>query len=133
MIGDWWTLLLVRDALRGTRRFGDFQESLGLATNILTTRLRKMVEDGIFETRPAPDRPDRSEYHLTEKGRRLQTVLVSLRQWGEDNLYDDGEAMTALVEKANGEPIRRLRVAAADGRTLGPEDVEIRIGSKQAG
>ncbi len=132
MLGDWWTLLLVRDALRGSRRFSEFQESLGLATNILTTRLRKMVEDGILDTRPAPNRADRSEYHLTEKGRRLQVVLLSLRQWGEENLFAEGEPMAALVEKATGEPVRRLGVAARDGRPLAPEDVEIQIGTKQA-
>lgn len=130
MIGDWWTLLLVRDALRGARRFSEFQDSLGLAPNILTTRLRKMVQDGILETRPSPERSDRCEYHLTTKGKQLQVVLVALRQWGEDHLYQQGEAMTALVDRTQGEPVRRLGVVSASGKPLRPEEVEIRVGSK---
>ena len=132
MIGDWWTLLLVRDALRGARRFSEFQESLGLAPNILTARLRKMVEDGILETRPSPERSDRCEYHLTAKGQQLQVVLVALRQWGEDHLYQPGEAMTAMVDTTHGEPVRRLGVVSASGQALRPDEVEIRVGSKVA-
>jgi DNA-binding HxlR family transcriptional regulator len=133
MIGDWWTLLLVRDALRGARRFSEFQEKLGLAPNILTARLRKMVADGILETKPSPERSDRCEYHLTEKGKRLQVVLVALRQWGEDNLFEAGEAMTALVDKAHGKPVQRLGVIAASGQALRPEEIEVRIGTKDGG
>ncbi|MFC3231361.1 winged helix-turn-helix transcriptional regulator [Marinibaculum pumilum] len=127
-IGDWWTLLIVREALRGARRFGEFEQRLGLAKNILAARLRKMVADGILERRPAPERADRSEYHLTEKGRRLQVVLLSLRQWGEDHLYAPGEEITLMVDEEAGAPLRRLRVQAEDGRLLGPGEVRLRSG-----
>ncbi len=126
VIGDWWTLLIVRDAFNGARRFGDFQKNLGLAKNILSTRLRKMVEDGIMETRPTADGGAHHEYHLTEKGQRLRLVLVALRQWGEDNLFTAGEAKTVMVEKETGRPIGRLRLTAQDGRPLGYSDVVVR-------
>jgi DNA-binding HxlR family transcriptional regulator len=122
-IGDWWTLLIIRDAFRGARRFTEFQKSLGLAKNILAQRLRQLIENGVIELRPAADSIAYSEYHLTEKGRRLRLVLVALRQWGEDNLFAAHEEMTIMVEKATGKPIGRLKLIAPDGRPLAPEDV----------
>ncbi len=91
-IGDWWTLLIVREAFHGARRFGEFQKGLGLAKNILSSRLRKMVADGILELRPAAGGGAHHEYHLTEKGIRLRVVLVALRQWGEDHLSSRASA-----------------------------------------
>jgi DNA-binding HxlR family transcriptional regulator len=122
-IGDWWTLLIIRDAFHGARRFSEFQKGLGLAKNILAQRLRHLIESGIMELRPAADGSAYSEYHLTEKGRRLRLVLVALRQWGEDNLFAADEEMTIVVEKATGKPIGRLKLIALDGRALAPEDV----------
>jgi DNA-binding HxlR family transcriptional regulator len=127
-IGDWWTLLIVRDAFHGARRFGEFQRGIGLAKNVLSARLRKMVADGILEMRPAADGGAHNEYHLTEKGLGLRVILIALRQWGEDNLFDDGEAMTVMVDKVKGEPIGRLRLTARDGRVISPLDVEIKQG-----
>lgn len=92
VIGDWWSLLIVREALTGTCRFSDFQQHLGLAKNILSTRLRKLVAQGVLETRPSADRSDHHEYHLTEKGRRLQPVLLALWTWGKENLFQQDEA-----------------------------------------
>jgi DNA-binding HxlR family transcriptional regulator len=127
-IGDWWTLLIVRDAFNGACRFGEFQRGLGLAKNILTTRLRKMVADGILEIRPATDGGAHNEYHLTKKGLGLRVILVALRQWGEDNLYDDKEPMTVLVDKVDSKPIGRLRLTAQDGRVIDPLDLKIKKG-----
>jgi DNA-binding HxlR family transcriptional regulator len=127
-IGDWWTLLIVREAFHGRRRFGEFQKSLGLAKNILSTRLRKMVADGILELRPAADGGAHKEYHLTAKGLRLRLVLVALRQWGEDHLFEPGELMTVMVDKQSGRPIGRLRLTTRDGKALEPTDVLIKDG-----
>src|ERR1700759_3284399 len=82
-IGDWWSLLIVRDAFDGLSRFGEFQKNLGLAKNILSVRLRNLVDHGILDTVPAADGSLYQEYVLTEKGRGLFTLLVALRQWGE--------------------------------------------------
>ena len=126
-IGDWWTLLLVRDALRGARRFSDFQQSLGLAKNVLSTRLRKLVDDGIMRLEPSRLRPDRNEYHLTDKGRRLLVVILALRQWGQEQLFQDGEEMSEMIDTVTGTPPQPLRVLAQDGRALVPEDMSLRI------
>ncbi len=97
-VGDWWTLLIVRDAMLGIRRFSDFQRSLGLARNVLTARLKKMVADGVMTMAPAADGTAYQEYRLTEKGEALLPVLVAMRQWGERYLYSPGEPHPELVE-----------------------------------
>lgn len=98
IIGDWWSLLIVRDALNGLTRFGEFQKNLGIAKNMLTQRLRQLVEQGILTVRPATDGSAWNEYVLTEKGRALQTVLVALAQWGGDYLFDSHEKCSVLVD-----------------------------------
>jgi DNA-binding HxlR family transcriptional regulator len=89
LVGEWWTLLILRDAFQGLRRFSEFQKSLGMAKNILAARLRKLVEHGILEMRPASDGSAYQEYTLTDKGRSLRTVVEALREWGESHLSDD--------------------------------------------
>jgi DNA-binding HxlR family transcriptional regulator len=83
VVGEWWTLLILRDAFRGTRRFDDFQASLGLARSVLTARLRKLTEHGVLERRAYSARPPRYEYFLTEKGLALFPVIVALIGWGD--------------------------------------------------
>jgi DNA-binding HxlR family transcriptional regulator len=122
-IGDWWSLLIIRESFFGRRRFGEFQRNLGLAKNILTTRLRKLVEQGILDIVPASDGSAYQEYVLTEKGRGLFTVLVALRQWGEDFLYAPNELNNHLVDNEQEDVIARLELRARDGRLLKPEDV----------
>src|SRR5215470_6128049 len=104
-IGDWWSLLIIRDALVGRRRFGEFQKGLGMAKNILAARLRALVAHGIFELQPAPDGSSHQEYVLTDKGRDLFPVLVALRQWADDYLFKLGEEYTRLVDHKTGKPV----------------------------
>ena len=124
-IGDWWSLLILREAFSGKRRFGEFQKGLGVARNILTVRLKKMVSLGIFDLVPASDGTVFQEYALTEKGRGLYIVLTALRQWGESCLYGPEGPNYTVVEKATGRPIRPLELRSEDGRLLQPEDVVI--------
>jgi DNA-binding HxlR family transcriptional regulator len=121
-IGDSWSLLIVRDAFDGLRRFGEFQKSLGLAKNILSVRLRNLVAHGIMDTVPASDGSAYQEYVLTAKGRGLFPLLVALRQWGEDFFFEPDEAHVHLVDKKKGLPVRRLVLRSHDGRALEPED-----------
>lgn len=86
LIGEWWTLLILRDALAGLKRFTEFQQSLKMAKNVLSLRLRKLVDNGILEVVPASDGSAYREYALTERGRSLSEVVESLRRWGEVNL-----------------------------------------------
>ena len=126
VIGDWWSLLIVRDAFRGLSRFSQFQKNLGLARNILAVRLRGLVADGILALVPAADGSAYQDYVLTRKGRDLLPVLVALRQWG-IKCFPDGEPWdTDLVERATGLPIRKLELQAQDGRPLTPEDLQLR-------
>jgi DNA-binding HxlR family transcriptional regulator len=101
-IGDWWTLLIVQNALSGVSRFGEFQRNIGLAKNILSVRLKTLIEHGIFITAPASDGSAYREYILTQKGQALLPVLVALRQWGEDFMFTAQERRS-LVDKKKGE------------------------------
>ena len=83
VVGERWTLLIVRDAFLGKRRFEEFQESLGIARNVLTDRLNRLVDEGVFERVRYSERPERYEYRLTPRGRDLLVALTALRQWGE--------------------------------------------------
>jgi DNA-binding HxlR family transcriptional regulator len=126
-LGDWWSLLIIRDALLGIRRFSEFQKNIGLAKNILTVRLRLLVEHGILKLVPASDGSAYQEYVLTPKGRGVFPVLVALRQWSE-KFSGDGFP-TVLVDRNNGRPVKKLELRAADGRLLGDGDTEERPSS----
>jgi len=89
-LGDWWTLLIVRDAFFGARRFGDFQHSLGIAKNILSDRLQRLVEHEIFAKVDVGDSGQRFEYRLTEKGEALLPLLTALREWSDEWIFGRG-------------------------------------------
>ncbi|MFE0515243.1 winged helix-turn-helix transcriptional regulator [Streptomyces sp. NPDC058964] len=124
-IGDWWSLLIVRDALDGARRFTEFQKRLGLAKNILSARLSKLVAHGILRLEPASDGSAYQEYVLTEKGESLRLVLMALRQWGEDFLFAPDDRPLPHVVKASGKPLGPLEITHPKPRKLGPRDVEV--------
>src|SRR4029079_18189626 len=86
LVGERWTLLIVRDVLLGLRRFDEFQESLGIARNVLSDRLNRLVEEGILERVRYSERPERFEYRLTRKGQELNIALSGLQQWGDKYL-----------------------------------------------
>lgn len=123
VIGDWWSLLIVRDALSGIRRFSEFQRSLGAAKNILTTRLRALVAEGILKTAPASDGSAFLEYVVTEKGKALMPVIVALAQWGDDYLFSGGERKNVPVDKMRLRPLARLQLVAHDGRKIAIDDI----------
>lgn len=118
LIGDRWSLLIVRDAFDGLRRFREFQRSLGVAKNILSDRLRKLVEAGIFETQEAADGSAYLEYALTQKGENLFPVVVALRQWGEGYLYQSGEHHSVLIDSETKNPVQFMSPVDLDGNRL---------------
>jgi DNA-binding HxlR family transcriptional regulator len=118
VIGDWWSLLIIRDAFDGVRRFNAFQTGLGIAKGMLASRLRDLTERGILETAPASDGTAYKEYVLTEKGRGLFIVIVALRQWGEDYLYHPAEPRSSLVDAEMGLPVARLELRTREGLSL---------------
>lgn len=125
-IGDWWSLLIIRDAFEGARRFGEFQKGLGLSKNILSKRLQNLVMHGVLDVAPASDGSAYQEYVLTEKGLGLFPVLVALRQWGEDYFFTPKETHVSLVDAKRGRPVKRLELRSEDGRLLGPSDTRIK-------
>ena len=125
IIGDRWSLLIVRDAFDGLRRFSDFQRSLGMARNILSDRLHKLVNSGILTTQSASDGTAYQEYVLTAKGERLFPVVVALRQWGELHLFAHGEPHSVLIDKRTLRPVPMMSPATEDGLVLTSYETEV--------
>ncbi len=125
-IGDCWSMLIIRDAMLGKRRFGEFQKSLGVAKNILTVRLRALVEDGILTLAQSADGGAYQDYVLTAKGRAVFPIMVALREWAEDFAFQPGEETNILVDRETGQRVGRLQLHAADGRLLGYGDTTIK-------
>ena len=103
VVGERWTLLIVRDAFLGLRRFDEFQASLGIARNVLTDRLNRLVAEGILERVAYSRRPERFEYRLTPKGRELNVALAGLRQWGDK--YVSAKPPSVLRRRADRKPV----------------------------
>lgn len=120
-VGDWWSLLVVKEAMLGTRRFVDFQQRLGIAKNILCNRLNRLVDSGVMSKVDAGEHGTRYEYRLTDKGRDLFTVIAALRQWSER--WNGSRDDLRLVDRISGHPIRQLRVESDDGQPLTVRDV----------
>lgn len=121
VVGDRWTLLVLRDIFSGNRRFDGIQKSLGIARNILTLRLNHLISHGVLERRPADQ--GRHEYVLTEKGLDLQPALLSLTHWGDRYRPGSDGPRRIFVERATGEPIAPMQARSADGRPLNPREV----------
>ncbi len=109
-LGDWWTLLIVRDAFFGARRFGDFEANLGIAKNILSDRLQRLVEHGIFAKLPVGDSEQRFEYRLSPKGEALLPVLTALRDWSDEWIFGEGNEPVVIKDRRSNQPIPRLKV-----------------------
>jgi DNA-binding HxlR family transcriptional regulator len=126
VMGDWWSLLIIRDALLGKRRFGEFHRSLGLAKNILTVRLRALVDQGVLKGVPASDGSAYQEYALTRKGRGVFPILVALRQWSEEFDEKPQQIGTVLVDRKKGKRVRKLELRSRDGRLLTLADTAVK-------
>ena len=121
LIGEKWAFLILRGALNGLRHFEEFQAGLGIARNILSDRLSKMVAGGILERKPDPEDGRRVIYSLTAKGEGLLPVVLALRQWGEEWGY--GSMRVQLADRRDGRPVRKIGVQAHDGRDLKLSDL----------
>ena len=116
-VGEWWSILILRDAFLGLKRFDEFEESLGIAPNMLTRRLKGLVESGLLERRPYQQRPVRYEYVLTERGRDFRPVLWTLLSWGNRHFAPEG-ASVQIIDSATGEPAQPVLVDARSGKLL---------------
>lgn len=121
VVGEWWSLLIVRDCFMGVTRFDDFVDRLGIARNVLRQRLAKLVDAGVLSKIPYSDRPPRSEYRLTDKGRDLWPVITAMRQWGDRYAAPDGPPVR-LVHRACGHVAEPALVCPHCGEPVGPRD-----------
>ncbi len=128
VIGEWWTLLIVRDAFFGVTRFEEFQDRLGIARNVLATRLDTLVAHGVLERRPYDEARSRYDYVLTDKGKALWPVLVTIRQWGDEWVLGAGNEPVHLVHTTCGH--RSAAVLHCDhcGEAIHRRDVRVRPG-----
>ncbi len=127
VVGDWWSLLIVRDAFLGVRRFDDFQARLGISRNILNQRLTKLVDDGVLARVPYQDNPPRSNYRLTDKGRDLWHVLTAMRQWGDRWAAPEGPPLK-MRHAACGRVVKAVAVCSHCGEPLSPRSVTVEPG-----
>jgi DNA-binding HxlR family transcriptional regulator len=130
-VGEWWSMLILRDALHGMTRFDEFQKSLGIAPNMLARRLDALVEAGLLERRRYSERPPRDEYVLTARGRDFRPVLIALMAWGNRHFAPEGASVQLidtktgaavepiLVDRATGRPIQQPEYALAPGPAAG--------------
>jgi len=122
VIGEWWTLLILRDAFLGIRRFDEFQERLGISRNVLNQRLGHLVEHGVLTKVPYSERPLRYDYRLTDKGRDLWPVITTMRQWGDKHAAPNGPPLE-IVHRTCGEITQAQLSCSACGEAMGPRDV----------
>ncbi|ODV43890.1 HxlR family transcriptional regulator [Cupriavidus sp. UYMMa02A] len=124
-VGEWWSLLIVRECMMGTTRFDDFQQRLGIARNVLTTRLNTLIDHGVVAKGVAEGAERRTEYRLTEKGEALYPIIVGLMQWGDE--WCCARPPIRLVEDSTGEPVEPVALRVGP-RTLGLRDVRLEPG-----
>jgi DNA-binding HxlR family transcriptional regulator len=122
IVGDRWTLLIIRDVALGLRRFDEFLESLGIASNVLADRLNRLVVEGVLERVRYSERPERFEYRLTRKGRELGVALLALMQWGDRHLSDKPRV---IARRRNDRARVSVRMVAADGTVVASDELEL--------
>jgi DNA-binding HxlR family transcriptional regulator len=121
--GDWWSLLIVRDAFFGVRRFGDFERNLGISKNILSARLSHLVDHEILRRVDVGSEGEHFEYRLTEKGEALLPVLTALREWSDEWVFGRGNEPVIVQDRRTGGRLPKLRVTDAAGRPLSRRDL----------
>ncbi|HVA73365.1 MAG TPA: helix-turn-helix domain-containing protein [Acidimicrobiales bacterium] len=124
VVGEWWSMLIVRDAFLGVTRFDAFQERLGISRNVLNQRLTRLVEEGILDKVAYSRRPPRYDYKLTTKGRDLWPVLTAMRQWGDKHAAPDGPPVR-VVHKGCGKVSQAVMTCSSCGERMSARDVRV--------
>lgn len=128
VIGDRWTLMILRDCFLGVRRFEGFQDRLGISRSIVAERLARLTEEGVLERRAYSDRPLRHEYRLTEKGLDLHPVIMAIVDWGDRHYAGEGGPPVIRRHKACGCDFHAVQVCSECGEPVSARDVEARPG-----
>ncbi|WP_262694364.1 winged helix-turn-helix transcriptional regulator [Kordiimonas aquimaris] len=123
IIGDHWTLLIVREAFYGATRFGEFRKNTGIAKNLLASRLNTLVSEGVFKRTIFADRGTTHAYALTDKGRALQTVMIAIAQWGNTHVYGKGTEPILLIDRTTGEPLNELQIHDVKGDPIDEKNI----------
>jgi len=131
LIGEWGSLLIIRECFAGVRRFDDFQEKLQMSRNLLTTRLKKLVEGGILTMQPIAENAKRLEYVLTPMGKDLATTIVAMRQWGDRWLFAPNPHPADMVDMVDGTIVPMLEVRSAAGRLIQPFEIQLQPNKKR--
>ncbi|WCA62374.1 helix-turn-helix domain-containing protein (plasmid) [Agrobacterium tumefaciens] len=126
LIGEWGSLMILRQAFGGTTRFDDFQKQLGISRNLLSTRLKKLVDGGILERQPTSASGRRQEYVLTPMGEDLVSVVVAMRQWGDRWLFVPDPHPADMYDAVDGSKIAKLEVRSENGRLIDRQDLKLR-------
>lgn len=126
-VGEWWSILIMRDALHGLRRFEEFSRSLEIAPNMLTRRLNSLVEAGLLERQPYSQRPLRYQYVPTAKGEDFRVVLMAFVAWGNRHYAPEGESVQ-IVERETGRPVLPVMADIADGRLVPLDQCSVQAG-----
>jgi len=124
VVGEWWSLLIVRDALLGVSRFDEFQERLGISRNVLNDRLTRLVGEGVLAKEQYQEHPPRYDYRLSDKGRDLWPVLNAMREWGDRWSAPNG-APTELVHRPCGEHVHVVPTCSACGEEIHQRDLQL--------
>src|SRR5689334_13755732 len=128
VLGDWWTLLVIREAFFGVRRFGEFQANLGISKNVLTQRLGHLVDHGVLAQVDVGEHGTHYEYVLTPMGKDLLAVMTALRQWADRWVVGPGHEPILVCDRRTGRPVPRLQLRGEDGELLRSADMEVRAG-----
>jgi DNA-binding HxlR family transcriptional regulator len=128
VLGDWWTLLVVREAFVGTRRFADFEANLDISKNILSARLKHLVTHGVLARVDAGVHGTRYEYELNPMGKDLATLMTALQQWGDRWVFGEGHEPLLILDRRSGRRIPRLRILDNEGRMLAGRDMAVAPG-----
>jgi DNA-binding HxlR family transcriptional regulator len=129
LLGEWWTLLIIREAFYGSRHFGEFEAALGIAPNVLAQRLARLVEGGVLEVTQKSEGGRALAYRLSPKGRDLLPVIVALTQWGDAHAPAPKGPPVRIVERRNGQPIAAMKPrSSTTGRVLEARDVALVAG-----
>jgi len=124
IVGEWWTLLILRDLFAGISHFDALQEHLGIARNILTVRLQTLIDHGVVERQRYQERPERFEYRLTEKGRDLRNVLLALTEWGDRWTAGEAGPPVVYIHTVCGHEAHPIPTCAHCGRPIGNDDLK---------
>jgi DNA-binding HxlR family transcriptional regulator len=128
VLGDWWTLLVIREAFLGVRRFGEFQANLGISKNVLTQRLGHLVDHGVLAQVDVGEHGTHYEYVLTPMGKDLLAVMTALRQWADRWVVGPGHEPILVCDRRTGRPVPRLQLRGEDGELLRTAQMEVRPG-----